>query len=189
MLIDEIPDQLSMVFRGPISIKQIAVYTEDTTHTKRTLRPDAHHGHHGHQRFHQHKRETRAKEDLEAKRAIGDEVVATIDGKVVSWKNEYAGGASSPTPAPAAPAPAPPAPKAAEAPAASNQASNAPSVAPSNAPTVAAGTGNFARQAYYNSKSATAQGLTFLANNLWAENSAGYADSRCRSLNSLLISK
>ena len=164
-----------MVFRGPISIKQIAVYTEDTTsHSKRTARPDSHHGHHGHQHFHKHRKEARAEE---AKRAVGDEVVATINGQVVSWANNYNGGPSTPTPAPVQqPAASPAAPANAPAsPAAVNKdaSSSLSAVAPSGAPSVSAGTGNFARQAYYNAASATAQGLTFLANNLWAENSAG----------------
>ncbi|KKK17789.1 hypothetical protein P175DRAFT_0428313 [Aspergillus ochraceoroseus IBT 24754] len=41
---------------------------------------------HGHQRRH-----AAAHEAHEAKRAVGDVVVATIDGKAVSWINEYAG--------------------------------------------------------------------------------------------------
>ena len=170
-----------MVFRGPISIKQIAVYIEDTSsHNKRALRADAHHGHHGHQRFHQRKRESRAVVEAEVKRAVGDEVVVTMNGQVVSWKNDYNGGAQTPAPAPPgqpaaspAAAPGPAAPKVAEAPPAVNQQSNPPPAAPSDAPTAAAGNGNFVLQAYYDSKSAERKGLTFLANNLWSQNSAG----------------
>ncbi|KAL4979663.1 hypothetical protein BDW66DRAFT_94890 [Aspergillus desertorum] len=40
---------------------------------------------HGHERRHAH----------QEKRAVGDIVTATIDGKVVSWVNEYAGGAAA----------------------------------------------------------------------------------------------
>lgn len=43
---------------------------------------------HGHQHLH-------AKKADEHKRAVGSEVVATIDGKVVSWANEYSGEATS----------------------------------------------------------------------------------------------
>jgi hypothetical protein len=43
---------------------------------------------HGHERRHAHKAH-------EEKRAVGDIVTAVIDGKVVSWTNEYAGGAAA----------------------------------------------------------------------------------------------
>jgi Putative TOS1-like glycosyl hydrolase (DUF2401) len=78
-------------------------------------------------------------------------VIATIDGKVVSWTNQYDGGAQ-PTTAAANPAGQ-----------AENQAAN--SAAPKAAtPTMNAGNGQWGRQAYYNAEQQTADGLTFLNN-------------------------
>ncbi|MCJ1369415.1 hypothetical protein MMC20_000626 [Loxospora ochrophaea] len=47
------------------------------------------------------------KREQEAKRAVGDMVTATIDGQVVTWVNEYAGGAPAAATSAAAVAPAP----------------------------------------------------------------------------------
>lgn len=83
----------------------------------------------------------------EGKRAVGDTVVATIEGKVVSWVNEYNGGAQ-PTPAVAS---------------ATGQygAKAAPKAA---IPTLSAGDGEWGRQAYYSSEEQIADGITFLNN-------------------------
>ena len=92
-------------------------------------------------------------------RQVGSEVVATIDGKVVSWVNEYTGqptGAAAPAPAAAAPT--------------SDSAAPAPASGGSGSSTYGAGAekvvgGGWARQAYYDSESATSQGLIFLNHN------------------------
>jgi len=49
---------------------------------------------HGHERRHAHLQHRNAAQEIEG-RGIGDPVIATIDGKVVSWDNNYSGG--SPT--------------------------------------------------------------------------------------------
>jgi Putative TOS1-like glycosyl hydrolase (DUF2401) len=76
-------------------------------------------------------------------------VTATIDGKVVSWTNQYDGGAK-PTSAAAAPNPGVKASQRA-APKAATQTMNP-------------GNGQWGRQAYYNAEQQTADGLTFLNN-------------------------
>lgn len=157
-----------MILRGPIRVKQLAVYTLDNpAKRKRDSGADAHHKRHGHghQHFHEHNQQRRELKEPEEKRGVGDEVVVTMGGKVVSWANSY-GGAPAPSPQPAvAPAVAP----AVKAPAADLTAamgSVTPTTpAPSATPTVDAGAGNWARQAYYNAADGTATGLTFLANN------------------------
>lgn len=107
--------------------------------------------------MHQHANKARQPdpENVEEKRAVGDWVTATIDGQVVSWQNQYAGG------------PAPTSPTGAAAPAANpatgNQAGNAASPA-APAPTVNLGSGTWGRQAYYNAASGVADGLVFLNN-------------------------
>jgi hypothetical protein len=77
--------QISLHFRGPLVLRQFAAYMPSTGTPKRTRRND-------HAEF---------VEDQILKRAVGDKVIATIDGQVVSWINEYDGGArATPTAAP-----------------------------------------------------------------------------------------
>ncbi|KAI0397404.1 TOS1 protein [Xylariaceae sp. FL0594] len=149
---------LSMHFRGPLKLLQVAVYTPGNN-TKPAAKPRARrHGHqHLHKKRHQHHQE----------RAVGDMVVATIDGQVVSWKNTYAG------PTADAPAPAGPAPTAAAgttttaAPAADDKPAPPKPVSSTKKPSGHDDepvTGDFVRSAYYDSSSSTADGLVFLAN-------------------------
>ncbi|OAX79865.1 hypothetical protein ACJ72_05815, partial [Emergomyces africanus] len=135
---------VSWHFRGPLNLKQFAYYSPGSGSApagsrKREVKPSIHERrHHAHQHLHK-----RANE----KRAVGDMVTATINGKVVSWVNQYGGGA-----APAAATHA-----AGSAPAGGN---TYPSKKP--APIVNPGAGNWGRQGYYNSEAGQADGLTFL---------------------------
>ncbi|WPH02498.1 Hypothetical protein R9X50_00536300 [Acrodontium crateriforme] len=135
-------EELSMHFRGPIQLKSVAVYAPQSGSKARRSAHASKHAHH-HAHGHNHK-----------ERAVGDMVTATIDGQVVSWVNQYAGPAT-PAAAPVAAAAAPPA----------GSASSASSSASSKAVYVPSYTGpGWARTAYYNSSSHTAQGLVFLNN-------------------------
>ncbi|PGH10080.1 hypothetical protein GX51_00347 [Blastomyces parvus] len=139
-------EEVSWHFRGPLNLKQFAFYshspgsgTPADGRYKREVKPSIHERRHqGHQ--HLHKRDNE-------KRAVGDMVTATINGQVVSWVNQYAGGAapSVPTQAPASPA------------AAGNK---YPTKQP--APIDNPGAGNWGRQGYYNAEAGVADGLTFL---------------------------
>ncbi|EEQ88880.2 uncharacterized protein BDCG_04000 [Blastomyces dermatitidis ER-3] len=137
-------EEVSWHFRGPVSLKQFAFYSPGSGappegRYKREMKPSIHERRHqGHQHLHK-----RANE----KRAVGDMVTATINGQVVSWVNQYAGGA-----APAAPTQAPASP-----PAGGNK---YPTKKP--APVVNPGAGNWGRQGYYNAEAGVADGLTFL---------------------------
>ncbi|MCJ1380866.1 target of Sbf [Xylographa soralifera] len=144
-------EELSAVVRGPAKVKQFAVYTQDSTSSrKRTLKADAHQRRHGHQHFHEKNKEIReGKEDVE--RRNGQLVTATMFGTVVTMTDTW--DAASPAPAAAKPAASPAA--------ASSEA------APAAAPVINAGTGNWGRVAYYDAESATADGLTFLGNVNW----------------------
>ena len=133
-------------------LKQFASYSAGSSPTKRSLHPSPHERRNGHQHLHQRVHEARD-EHVEEKRAVGDWVIATINGDVVSWKNEYAGGAA---PAAATPPPAPGAPGA-PAPAATYN-------APAPAASVNTGAGTWGRQAYYNAEGGVADGLVFLNN-------------------------
>lgn len=83
----------------------------------------------------------------EGKRAVGENVVATIDGKVVSWINQYDGGAH-PTAA-----------------ASSATAQYGDQSTPKAAiPTLNVGDGQWGRQAYYSSEEQIADRITFLNN-------------------------
>lgn len=53
---------------------------------------------HGHERRHAH-HQARQQQDVE-KRGVGDIVVVTMNGDVVSWTNTYDGGGQTPTPTP-----------------------------------------------------------------------------------------
>lgn len=160
--------QISWHFRGPIRLKQFASYTLGSDNSKRDLHADSHP--HQHKKRYAHKHLHRsdhggAPEDPEQgllheeeKRAIGDWVTATIDGKVASWINEYGGpggGAPAATPALATGS-------GGEAPGAGSGSGNPPPSAPSPAPSMNAGSGNWGRQAYYNAAQSTAEGLVFL---------------------------
>lgn len=80
-------------------------------------------------------------------RAVGDVVTATLNGQVVSWINNYIGGQATASAQPFV---------------ASASISSAPSQAP--APVLNAGAGNWGRQAFYDARNGSADGLVFLNN-------------------------
>ncbi|RMZ76160.1 hypothetical protein DV738_g5128, partial [Chaetothyriales sp. CBS 135597] len=87
--------EVSWHFRGPMHLKQFAFYTPAATSRRYTRA-------HRHSHLHQHRRKIELKggEDESIgneKRAVGDMVTATINGEVVSWVNQYSGGAGSST--------------------------------------------------------------------------------------------
>src|SRR4051812_16812702 len=92
--------QISLHFRGPLVLKQFAVYKpEDTKKAKRSIA----HRRHGHAHFHERDGEDveiqkRAEEEKQ-KRDAGKWITATINGDVVSWINGY-GGQATPAPTP-----------------------------------------------------------------------------------------
>ena len=83
--------QVSIHFRGPLQLKQFAVYTPASAKAKRSVPEHAHaHGHaHNHAEFHK-------------RRQAETWVTVTMDGQVVSWVNDYNGGAATSTAAAAA---------------------------------------------------------------------------------------
>ncbi|KAI1132698.1 TOS1 protein [Nemania abortiva] len=145
-------EDLSMHFRGPIQIANVAVYTPGKSSSKRELPKGTHAKRHGHQ--HLHKKHHQQKEE----RAVGDIVTATIDGQVVTWVNTYAG----PTADAAADSSYPVASSATSEESESESASATKST--SAAASTATITGDFVRSAYYNADSGDADGLVFLAN-------------------------
>ncbi|EZF71263.1 hypothetical protein H105_06529 [Trichophyton soudanense CBS 452.61] len=144
-------EELSAHFRGPMKFYSMAVYNKGSEKPKRELKPSIHERRHGHshQRFHE-------------KRAVGDTVVATINGQVVSWINEYGGGGGG---APAAPTPAPGAPGMKDPQVKSNgyKGGDKPKDSKPHAP-VNAGPGQWGRVAYFNTDTKEAEGLSFLNN-------------------------
>ena len=157
-----------MHVRGPAKLKQFAVYTPNGSSNSKRSATSARR--HAHAHAHAHKREAEA--------AVGDTVYATIDGKAVSWANDWSGSA------------APPAPEvnnkayagAASSPAAHSSESSAPSApastsssAPASKSSSSGGilddifgsssSGSWGRQAYYNAESGEADGLVFLNHN------------------------
>lgn len=142
-----------MHFRGPIHLSNVAVYTPGKG--KRDAPKATHAKRHGHQ--HLHKKHNEQKEE----RAVGDVVVATIDGQAVSWINTYAGptadAAADASPAAVTASPAYPVDSpAAKSPAAGNHQKTHVDKTPI--------TGDFVRSAYYDATSGVADGLVFLAN-------------------------
>lgn len=84
--------KLSMHFRGPTWLKQLAVYypvahleASSGPHAKRTAFGNLHghghgHSHHAHQRLHHAKHNPVSEAPFMKERAVGDMVTATIDG-------------------------------------------------------------------------------------------------------------
>ncbi|GKT43113.1 PGA52-like protein [Colletotrichum spaethianum] len=170
-------EELVPVFRGPMNLKQVAVYNLSPKTKRSPTVSHAHarrHGHHGHQHLHKKHAE---EEHVEEKR---DDVwvTATIDGIVQSWINTWHGptpevaapantpavppvASPSPTPTPAQPAfvaaavPQPASSKASSSKAAGSKAAG------STSGTV---TGDYTRVAYYNADKAVADGIVFLGN-------------------------
>ncbi|KAK3112231.1 target of Sbf [Teratosphaeriaceae sp. CCFEE 6253] len=155
--------ELSFHFRGPLNLKQFAVYTPgSSSKARRSATHERRHAHgHGHHHLH-HARDA----------AVGDMVTATIDGVVATWLNDYTGEATSAAAPPAAPAPevassdeatttvAPVANVAA--PSSASSASASPS---SGSGSIGSSSGGWSRTAYYDSASGTSEGLVFLNHN------------------------
>ena len=181
-------EQLSLHVRGPTWLKQIAVYTLDTSsNSKRNTERNTHGRRHAkHQYLHdQHGKvkevRVRQHEHNYAKRSVGAIVSATIDGQLVSWTNMYAGpGAATILPSPAiAPivaqfdemndsspdtttvANAQP-PMVSPTAATPNRQDSPTEAAPDAMASSEASSGYWARQAYYNAADRTSQGITFL---------------------------
>lgn len=167
-------EEVSMHFRGPLNLKQFAVYTPSSSSSKAKMaRRSAHerrHAPHGHGHAHlHHARDAAAKE----KRGLGDMVTAVINGEVVSWANEYAGGAAATSAATAAAYAAPSAASTAEASAPAAYSSAGSSAAASAAASASAysssssdddssSSNGWTRQAYYDASSGSSDGLVFL---------------------------
>ncbi|KAL8811443.1 MAG: hypothetical protein Q9200_001793 [Gallowayella weberi] len=158
-------EELSMHFRGPTILKQLAVYYPDTgPKVKRSGNTHAHG--HGHRHMHHPKRD-----HILAERAIGDMVVATIDGQVVSWANNYAGPGVNPTTTSNQPASAVQTtlltsvgtpskiPSVSSTPALSAPFNPLP--VPHNVDSIGGG-GSWSRQAYYNADAESSDGFIFL---------------------------
>lgn len=147
-------EEVSLHFRGPIQIKQFAVYTPSSSSSKKAKRSAMHRHGHAHEHLHKHKREAAA-----AKRDA-TEVIATIDGKVVSWVNDFVGSATSAVASVAAAATSV-ASSAKASTAASSVASSA-AAASSTSSSSTSSSGSWSQAAYYDAASGTADGVTFL---------------------------
>ncbi|KAL8669031.1 MAG: hypothetical protein Q9168_006364 [Polycauliona sp. 1 TL-2023] len=158
-------DELSMHFRGPTVLKQLAVYyPASDAKSKRSDHINAHARRHGQHHAHHHKRNHAL-----AGRAVGDMVVATIDGQVVSWANNYAGPGAGPNTAAAQPAPEAQTTLAtsfgtsSQVPSTTATPASSGSINPLPLPESSGdSSGQWARQAYYNADTGSSDGLTFL---------------------------
>lgn len=168
-----------MHFRGPTLLKQLAVYYPDTnSHGKRSSQSNINAHRHGHQHVHPLKRN-----HLMAERAVGDMVVATVDGQVVSWVNQYAGPGAAPNTAAAQPPPvqttlaksvgSPGQPSTTSVPT-SSAASGSTNPLPNSGDS--SGSGSWSRQAYYNAETGASDGFTFLNHFGGAQGMPGTAD-------------
>ena len=189
--------QLSLHIRGPVLLKQVAIYnpTTNTPSSKKVKRSPHNHafaharygqqGFQGHYWLHRNRNELQQmnEPDLEShlkQRTLGDMVTATIDGKVVSWTNEYDGPDIATAVASAGDA-NDSAPEKIEV---TSKVTSDPSVIATSIPAlvtdiasqnplneqvagsavneVAMGSGSWARQAYYNAETGAVEGITFL---------------------------
>lgn len=159
-----------MHFRGPIQLKQFAVYTlPASSSTKRSAKRDVHARRHTHLHAHGHQHHAR-----EAVPALGDVVTATIDGLVQTWLNDWSGQATS---APVASSSATEESSTSSADAnvgwswaqgagqssTGSSSSGAPtSSTSSDSSSVSSSSGSWGRQAYNDASSKTSEGLVFL---------------------------
>ncbi|KAL1303661.1 hypothetical protein AAFC00_007016 [Neodothiora populina] len=180
-------EEVSLHFRGPLALKQFAVYTPGSSSSKAKKAKRSGMKRHGHEHLEKHKRHAHeaAQQAENDKRALGDVVIATIDGQVVSWLNNWSGEATTAAEA-AAPATtlatsAAPAATTAAAETSAVEASSSSAVntfnrvaaqkassTPSSSGAAATQTstsGSWSRQAYYNAASGHADGVVFLNHN------------------------
>ncbi|KAI2641141.1 TOS1 protein [Xylaria nigripes] len=150
---------LSLHFRGPIQLANVAVYTPGKS--KRDVPKVAHSKRHGHGHGHGHQHQHMKHEHQE--RAVGDWVTATINGQVVSWMNTY-GGPTADTGAPTAPVTTTKTTAAATTHPASSQSTSDATGGQQQTPPASPISGDFVRSAYYCASSGEADGLVFLAN-------------------------
>ncbi|KAM0712423.1 hypothetical protein Q7P37_011519 [Cladosporium fusiforme] len=165
-------EEVSIHVRGPAKLKQFAVYTPGSKSDNKARR-SATARRHAHAHAHAHKREADAN--------VGDMVYATIDGKAVSWANDYNGQATASPDAATTPAPdvkaqayggsdfgSSPSTSAASSSAASSSSSSSSSgsgIIDDILGGSSSSGGDWGRQAYYNSKKGDADGLVFLNHN------------------------
>jgi len=186
-------EEVSLHFRGPLTLKQFAFYTPGSSASK--VKRNTHERHHAHGHAHAHLHHARAPSPVVEERQLGATVTALIDGKLESWINDFDGavnsvvsnvagawttavidgktvswggaGAAATATAAAVNAPAYTS-SAAQSPAAAayGAASSKSSTASAASYTSASSsTGGWTRQAYYDSASGTAEGLVFLNHN------------------------
>lgn len=134
-----------------MNLKQFAFYAPGSRPNTQDIKSEPHERRqYGHAHFHKRNKEVRSIQEryiTEEKREVGALVIATIDGKVVSWANQYDGG-TQPTATPDS--------------SAAHPVNEAPQKAAT--PTMNAGDGQWGRQAYYNAEQQMTDGLTFLNN-------------------------
>jgi len=87
-------EEVSMHFRGPLKLKQFAYYTPGTGGNSRRSAHQRRHAH-GHGHAHEHLHHARVPSPVKEERGLGDAVIATINGVVQSWANDFAGGAAA----------------------------------------------------------------------------------------------
>ncbi|KAF2482457.1 putative TOS1-like glycosyl hydrolase-domain-containing protein [Neohortaea acidophila] len=134
--------EVSLHMRGPFQLLEFAAYSPGGPVARKAKRSD-----HIHRHAHHHARGVRA-------RGVGDWVTATIDGEVVSWINEYNGGAA-PTASSGGSA-------SASTSTSTTAGTNNPAPLTSSTPSTGSSPQNWTRQAYYDAATQTSQGLVFL---------------------------
>lgn len=148
-LLTLIINKVSLHFRGPLRLKSLAFYAPSITTSIRSRQSTVHKKRHGHARYHQD-------------RGIGDWVTVTMNGQVVSWRNEYGGPSISVPPVATSTT------SMTQSLTTSIEAlltiTSSPSSSYGALPSIIAEAGTWVRQAYYNATSRTADGLVFLNN-------------------------
>ncbi|KAJ6785544.1 hypothetical protein PWT90_09739 [Aphanocladium album] len=155
---------LSLHFRGPLNLKEVAVYSLSNENKKKreVVLADKAKRSHGHARGHQHLHQAKKNKRTEW-------VTATISGDVVSWEKVYYGptsAAPAPAVAPTVPASAPVAKVNYNAGAASSGSDASSSAGSGGAPQPkpAASGQDWDRTSYYNADTQEAENLVFLGN-------------------------
>ncbi|KAL9077769.1 MAG: hypothetical protein Q9161_000141 [Pseudevernia consocians] len=155
----------------PTAIANEKRSTEPNSHHRRHAAAAAHH-HGGHQHLHYRHGKVKVVEESQlSKRAVGDLVSATIDGQLVSWTNVYAGpGVATDAPVLGAVDDTGASTSGTDKTEGTDETSQSytlsstmtTSTSSASASTAPVTSGGWARQAYFNAASGTAEGVTFL---------------------------
>ncbi|WXC55040.1 hypothetical protein SNK03_001013 [Fusarium graminearum] len=146
-------EDLSVHIRGPFKLKEFAVYNLGSSKNKRDTESAPSPHLHGHRHLHEQRKKKRA-----------EWVTATIDGKVVSWKNNWFGPSATKAPSAVAGAPTNKANEPVPKPKETEKKTPKKGDGSKTKPYGGSSRGNWERTSYYNAQQRVADNVMFLGN-------------------------